>query len=83
MNNIEITKAIIIGSIVIGVSIVLGSFVISRAPRFEKTGTLELIETRTGSIYVLKGTKQPGQPFYEVVPGPKSSGVYVEPRYKK
>ena len=83
MSDTGIAKAIIIGSIVIGVSIVLGCFVISRASRFEKTGTLELIETRTGSIYVLKGTKQPGQPFYEVVPGPKSSGVYVEPRYKK
>jgi len=44
MSETGIAKAIIIGSIIIGVSVVLGCFVISRAPRFEKSGTLELIE---------------------------------------
>ena len=83
MKENVVAKAIVVGSIIVGVSIVLGCFVISRAPRFEKTGGLELLETRSGSIYVLKGEKQKGQPSYRVVPGPHSPGVHVEPQYQK
>jgi hypothetical protein len=72
----------VIGSVIIGISVVLGCFIISRAPRFERTGASELIETRSGSTYELKGTKQPGQPFYKVVPGPSSRGIHVEPQYR-
>ena len=81
MNDKGIAKAIVIGAVIVGLSIVVGCFVISRAPRFEKTGTLGLIETRSGSTYVLKGAREAGQPLYQVVPGPKSSGVHVEPQY--
>jgi len=83
MKDKAIAKASVIASVVVGIAIVLGCLIISRAPRFEETGTLGLIETRSGSTYVLKGTKQPGEPLYQVVPGPKSSGVHVEPQYKK
>ena len=83
MNEKSVAKAIIAGSTIVGVSIIVGCLFISRAPRFEKTGTVELIETRSGSMYVLKGEKLKGQPFYQVLPGPGSADSYVEPQFKK
>jgi len=78
MNDSGIAKAIVIGSIVIGTSVVLGCFIVSRAPRFEKTDTLELIDVRSGAIYRRTGSMGKGQPKYIHVPGPRSSGAHVD-----
>lgn len=83
MKQDAVAKAIIIAGVFIAVSIVIGYVILSRAPRSEKTGPLELVETRSGSTYVLKGEKQKGQPFYEVLPGPRSPGAHIEPRFRK
>ena len=79
MTDKAIPRAIVLGSMVIAASIVVGCLIISHAPRFEKAGSRELIETRSGSTYVFKGIRQPaGQPSYQVLLGPRSSGVHVE-----
>lgn len=78
MNDSGIAKAIIVGSIIVGASIVLGCFVISRAPHFEKTGALELIDVRSGALYQRTGSMGEGQPTYTRVPGPGSSGARVD-----
>jgi len=69
MEKVTIYKAVLMGSTIIGAAILLGSLIISRAPRFEKTGTLEIMDTRSGAVYELQGAKNPGQPFYKFVPG--------------
>jgi hypothetical protein len=78
MTDSGIAKAIVIGSIVVGASIVLGCFIMSRAPRFEKTATLELIDVRSGAIYTRTGSMGEGQPKYIHVPGPRSRGAHVD-----
>ena len=78
MKETTIERAIIHASIVIGLSVILGCFIISRTPRFEKVGGPVggvLIETRTGSIY----ERREGNPSYFYIPGPKSFGVQVDP----
>ncbi len=75
MKDSTIARAILIGSCLIAVSIVIGGFIISRAPRFEKTGSLELIDTRSGTIYSQTGSMGKGRPNYNVVRGPKSGGA--------
>jgi len=74
MKEYTIARAIIHASIVIGLSVILGCYIISRTPRFEKIGGV-LIETRTGSTY----ERREGNPSYSYIPGPKSFGVDVKP----
>ena len=83
MKENTVAKAVILAGIIIAVSIVIASVILSHVPHFEKTGPLELLNTKSGSTYILKGEKQKGQPFYQVVPGPRSPGAYVEPQFKK
>lgn len=78
MNNSGVAKAIIIGSIIVGVSIVLGCYVMSRAPQFEQIDTLELMEVRSGSIYRRTGSMGTGQPIYRHIPGPRSWGAHID-----
>lgn len=81
MKENTIAKAIVLASVVIGLSTVLGCYIISRTPHFERVSDLGqvnvLIETRTGSYYEQKE----GSSAYGYVPGPKASGSRVDPVY--
>ena len=81
MKENAVAKAIVWASVVIGLSLVLGCFIISRTPHFEKVGDVGnvLIETRTGSTYEQKT----GSPIYLSIPGPRASGARVEPVYDR
>ncbi len=82
MKETAIAKAVLIASTIVAISIVIGCAIISRAPHYEKVGASELIDTKSGTTYHLVGDRNE-MPIYKVVPGPGSSGVHIEPKYRK
>jgi hypothetical protein len=75
-------QSTIIGSLIIGLSIVTGCYLISRAPRYEPLGELLLIETSTGTLYRRTGSVGTDSPNYLRVPGPESGQSQVTALYK-
>ena len=78
MNENAVAKAIVTGLGLIAVSIVLGCFIISRAPRFEKFSPYEVIDVRSGRIYQQTRLTSDGQPKYIRILGPLEPGMQVE-----
>ena len=82
MDRKTVLQAAIIGSLIVGLSIVVGCYLISRAPRYEALGELLVIETSTGTLYQRTGSVGPDSPKYLRVPGPAAGTSHVTPLFK-
>lgn len=74
-----IAGAIVLGSVIIGASIVLGFFILADTPEFVVKGT-SLFDTRSGTLYTPSPDMdvEPPRPLrYVSIPGPGSPGVRV------
>lgn len=75
-----IILATLLGSVIIGASIIAGCYIISRSPRYEPLDGLQFIETSTGTYYKRSGFVEGGRPQYKSVPGPGTWKAVVEPQ---
>ncbi len=81
MERKTVFQATILGSVIIGLFVLLGCYIVSNAPQYELAGELTMIEKSSGTLYELVGSVGPNKPQYRVIPGPKSGQAKLEPYY--